>query len=288
MTGAQPLLGKEMGEAERDKKIDAALYHYYSGETREAKKVAQELKERFPEDPFSRELMAEILWQELEKTVAAGQDRHKKVNPKTIKGAEYLMEQFYNEVNNGLMLTRPTTNQDVDSRRLFLRGMLLIRRSGFMAKFEPGIKSYAEADATGAEGIRLVQRSIEIDPSLCSAKYILALSKYFIIRMASENIFNKLVVRFRSRVFAALGGNFNANDAFVWVKESMSCGSPYYYTKDVNIDKRFAYQEILIDQAGKMDKEALPVLEELNAMFPNNKTIRDNLFLVRLHLAKRK
>ena len=166
--------------------------------------------------------------------------------------------------------------------------MLLIRRGGFMAKFESGIKSYAEADATGAEGIQLIKRSLEIDPSLCSAKYILALSKHFIIGVASENIFYRLAVRFRSRVFVALGGDFNTNDAFTWVKESMNCGSPYYYTRDVNIDKKFAYQEILINQAGKMDEEALPVLEELNAMFPNNKTIKDSLFLVRLHLAKRK
>lgn len=283
--GASP----PMSEAERDRKIDAALYHYYNGETQDAKRIAQTLKERFPKDPFFHELMAEILWQELEKMVAAGQEKYKRVNPRTIKGAEYLMERFYGEIYDGLILTQPIPGQNSpDSRCMFLRGMLLIRRGGFMAKFESGIKSYAEVDTISAEGIRLIQKSMEIDPSLCSAKYILALSKYSLIKGANESIFYNLTIRFRSRVFIALGGNFNMNDVFVWIKESMNCNSPHYYTRDVNIDKKFVYQDILIGQAGRMDKEALPVLEELSATFPNNKTIKDNLFLARLHLTKRR
>jgi hypothetical protein len=277
-----------MAEAERDKKIDAALFHYYSGETQEAKKIAQGLKERFPKDPFFHELMAEILWQELEKTVTVGREKYQRVQPRTVRGAEYLMEQFHGEIYDGLILTQPKNGQDLDSRRLFLRGMLLVRRGGFIAKFESGIKSYTEADMISTEGIQLIRRSMEIDPSLCSAKYILALSKHSLIRGASEGIIYKLAIRFRSRTFAALGGNFSTNDVLVWARESMGCGSPYYYTKDVNLDKKFIYQDILINQNGKMDKEALPVLEELNRTFPNNKTIRDNLFLVRLHLARRK
>ncbi len=278
-----------MSETERDRKIDAALYHYYSGETQDAKKIAQILKERFPKDPFFNELMAEILWQELEKMVAAGQEKYKRVNPRTIGGAKYLMEWFYGEIYDGLILTQPIPGQNSpDSRRMFLRGMLLIRRGGFMAKFESGIKSYAEADLVSAEGIQLIQRSMEIDPLLCSAKYILALSKHSLIKGANESIFYNLAIRFRSRVFSALGGTFNTNDVFVWIRESMNCNSPYYYTKDINIDKKFVYQDVLINQAGKMDKEALPVLEELNVTFPNNKTVRDNLFLARLHLTKRR
>jgi len=278
-----------MSEMERDRKIDAALYHYYSGETQDAKRIAQILKERFPKDPFFHELMAEILWQELEKMVAAGQEKYKRVNPRTIKGTEYLMERFYGEIYDGLILTQPIPGQNfLDSRCMFLRGMLLIRRGGFVAKFESGTKSYVEADAISAEGIQLIRKSMEIDPSLCSAKYILALSKYSLIGGASENIFYSLVIRFRSRVFSVLGGTFNINDVFAWIRESMNCNSPYYYTKDISIDKKFVYQNILINQAGRMDKEVLPVLEELSAMFPNNKTIRDNLFLARLHLAKRR
>ena len=73
-----------------------------------------------------------------------------------------------------------------------------------------------------------------------------------------------------------------------WIRESMNCNSLHYYTKDISIDKKFVYQDILVNQAGRMDKEVLPVLEELNSAFPNNKVIRDNLFLVRLHLAKQK
>ncbi len=278
-----------MSEVERDRKIDAALYHYYSGETQDAKRIAQILKGCFPKDPFFHELMAEILWQELEKMVAAGQEKYKRVNPRTIKGAEYLMERFYGEIYDGLILTQPIPGQNsLDSRCMFLRGMLLIRRGGFVAKFESGTKSYVEADAISAEGIQLIRKSMEIDPSLCSAKYILALSKYSLIGGASENIFYSLAIRFRSRVFSVLGGTFNINDVFAWIRESMSCNSPYYYTKDISIDKKFVYQNILINQAGRMDKEVLPVLEELSAMFPNNKTIRNNLFLVRLHLAKRR
>ena len=278
-----------MSEVGRDRKIDAALYHYYSGETQDAKRIAQILKGCFPKDPFFHELMAEILWQELEKMVAAGQEKYKRVNPRTIKGAEYLMERFYGEIYDGLILTQPIPGQNFpDPRRMFLRGMLLIRRGGFVAKFESGVKSYAEADAISAEGIQLIRKSMEIDPSLCSAKYILALSKYSLIGGASESIFYSLAIRFRSKVFSVLGGTFNMNDVFAWIRESMNCNSPYYYTKDISIDKKFVYQNILINQAGRMDKEVLPVLEELSAMFPNNKTIRDNLFLVRLHLTKRR
>lgn len=278
-----------MSEAERDKQIDAALYHYYSGETQDAKRIAQILKERFPKDPFFHELMAAILWQELEKMVAAGQEKYKRVNPRTVKDVEYLMERFYGEIYDGLILTQPIPGQNFpDPRCMFLRGMLLIRRGGFVAKFESGIKSYAEADLVSAEGIQLVRKSMEIDPSLCSAKYILALSKYSLIKGVNESIFYNLTIRFRSRVFSVLGGTFNMNDVFAWIRESMNCNSPYYYTKDISIDKKFVYQNILINQAGRMDKEVLPVLEELNATFPNNKTIRDNLFLVRLHLTKRR
>lgn len=278
-----------MSETERDRKIDAALYYYYSGETQDAKKIAQILKECFPKDPFFNELMAEILWQELEKMVAAGQEKYKRVNPRTVEGARYIMERFYGEIYDGLILTQPIPGQNSpDSRRMFLRGMLLIRRGGFVAKFESGTKSYAEADLVSAEGIQLIRKSMEIDPLLCSAKYILALSKYSLIKGANESIFYNLTIRFRSRVFSALGGTFNTNDVFAWIRESINCNSPYYYTKDIGIDKKFVYQDILINQAGKMDKEVLPVLEELNATFPNNKTIRDNLFLVRLHLTKRR
>ena len=98
LRGAPP----PMSEIERDREIDAALYHYYSGETQDAKKIAQRLKECFPEDPFFHELMAEILWQELEKMVTTGQEKYKRVNPRTIRGTEYLMEQFHSEIYNGV------------------------------------------------------------------------------------------------------------------------------------------------------------------------------------------
>lgn len=276
-----------MSESERDGKIDAALYHYYSGETQEAKKIAQELKECFPKDPFFRELLAEILWQELEKMVAAGQEKYKRVNPRTVRGTEFLMEQFYSEIYEGLVLTQPMPNQgSTDSKRIFLRGMLLVRLGGFIVKFESGIRSYTEADLRTTEGIELIRRSMEIDPSFCSAKYVFALSKYSLIKGASESIFYKIVIKLRSQVLAALGGNFNISDVLLWTRASMRCGSPYYYTKDINIDKKFVYQDILISQAGKMDNEVLPVLEELNSAFPNNRTIKEKLFLVRLHLKK--
>ena len=171
---------------------------------------------------------------------------------------------------------------------MFLRGMLLIRHGGFIAKFESGVKSYAETDRISAEGIQLIRKSMEIDPLLCSAKYIFALSKYSLIVGANESIFYKLAIRFRSRVFSALGGTFNMNDVFLWIKESMNCNSPYYYTKDVGIDKKFVYQNILLNQAGKMDEEVLPVLEELRSAFPENTVIKNNLFLVRRHLKKQK
>ena len=73
-------------------------------------------------------------------------------------------------------------------------------------------------------------------------------------------------------------------EIFTILRDSMRCRADYYYAKDVEIDKKLIFQDVFVKQAGKMDDEVLPVLEELNARFPENEKIRDNLFLVKLHI----
>jgi hypothetical protein len=276
-------------EAERDKRIDAALHYYYNGETEEAKKIALSLKETFPEDPFFNELMAEVLWQELERRVAPDQQKYRRVDYRRVKENQYIVEQFHKEIFEGLVLTQSALERNpADSKYLFLRGMLLVRQGGFIVKFESGLRSYSESDEKTAEGLRLIQKSIELDPALCAAKYVLALGKYSIIRGASESVFYKLMIMLRSKAYAALGSNFNFHEVLAWLREAMRCQCDYYFAKDTEIDKKFIYQDILISRAGKYDKEALPVLEELHSRFPKNKTIRNNLFLARLHIQNKK
>ncbi len=267
--------------SERDRQIDAALYYYYSGKTEAAREVADNLKRVFPADPFFYELKAEIIWQDLEKRVANGRPKNAKTGYGTVRKNQYLVERFYSEIFDGLVLTQDAIERGPgDSKNMFLRGMLLARLGGFIAKFEPGMKSMANADRQTAEGIWWLQRSMEIDRSLCSAKYLFALSRFIIL---NEGFLNQLAIRYYSKVFAALGGSFSSQEMFAWLEESMSCKSSHYYTKDVEIDKKLVYQDILMKQSGRMDGRALPLLEELNTRFPENTIIRDNLFLVKLH-----
>ena len=277
-------------ELERDKKIDLALYYYYSGKTLEAKGEAEKLKAAFPNDPFFHELMAEILWQELSKVLPA-KPIAESVDNETVRNntsAQYLVERFKEEIFSGLVLTQESLNQNPnDTKSLFLRAILKIRYAGFMAKFESGLKSYSESDRETAEGLQLIQKSIELDRSLCSAKYFFALSKYILNKTAAEAFYKKWAIAWKSRVYELLGRNFNQEDVFRWLDESMACSSGYYYAKDIEIDRMLLYQNILVKQSGRMDEKALPILEELNQRFPDNKEVRDNLFLVRLHLRNR-
>ena len=123
-------------EAERDKRIDAALHYYYNGETEEAKKIALSLNETFPEDPFFNELMDEVLWQELERRVAPDQQKYRRVDYRRVKENQYIVEQFHKEIFEGLVLTQSALERNpADSKYLFLRGMLLVRQGGFIVKF---------------------------------------------------------------------------------------------------------------------------------------------------------
>lgn len=276
-----------LSQDELNKKIDSALYYYYNGKTFEAKKIAQSLRDANPRDPFFCELLAEIIWQELDKAVAPGQPKDKKINYAEMHKNRHLVEHFYEEIYSGLVFTQEELNRNPqDPKNVFLRGMLLTRLGGFIAKFENGLKSYSDADQKTAEGIRLLQKSIALDPQLCSVKAMLALAKYSIIQGANQSVFNKFIIRWKSEIFEALGSNFDIATVFSWLDESLSCNPDYYWTKDVNIDKKLIYQDILVKQAGRMDAKALPILIDLRSRFPDNTVIRDNLFLVRLHLKR--
>lgn len=277
-------------ESERDKKIDLALFFYYSGKTMEARKEAEELRTTYPKEPFFCELMAEILWQELVKTIPT-KPRTEGIDFETIRRnarAQYLVERFKEEIFAGLALTQEFLTQKPDDvKSLFLRAMLKIRYAGFIAKFESGLKSYAESDRETTEGLTALKRSMELDNSLCSAKYVFALSKYLLNKAASEAFYKKWVIAWRSQTYVVLGDNFNQEDVFRWLRESIRCSSGHWWTKDVEVDKKFVFQDILVKQAGRMDDEVLLVLEELNRKFPDNNDIRNNLFLVKLHLHNR-
>lgn len=286
-------LSAQESQLEKSQKIDEALNYYYNGKTELAQAAAEELLSAFPDDAFMRELKAEITWQELEKKVTDERERNQKIDKtvdyKKVRENKKLSERFYLEAYKGLVLTQSALdiNHD-DIKNTFLRGMLLARLGGFMAKFESSIRSYAKADELTAESIGFLRRSMELDPSLCSAKYIFALSKYIMVKKSSESLRDYLGIRFFSKVYAELGSDFNFKDVLMWARESMNCQSNYYWTKDVEIDKQLLYQEILVHQAGKMDEEVLPVLLSLRKKFPENRTVKDNLFLVESHLHQKK
>lgn len=279
-----------MTDSQRNQKIDRALFHHYSGKPLEARKEAEELRDAFPDEPFFRELIAEIIWQELSKLLSASPGEES-VNFERIRSnthAQYLTERFKEEVFAGLALTLEflETNPN-DAKTLFLRAMLKLRYAGFIVKFESGWKSYAESDRETVEALSILKRCMELDRSLCSAKYYFALAKHVLIKTASASVFNNLAIRMRSRLHDFLGSNFSQNDIFRWLEESMMCNSDHWWTKDIEIDKKLIYQNILTKQAGRMDTSVLPVLEELNRKFPENREVRDNLFLVRLHINAR-
>ena len=270
-------------------KIDSLLYFYYNGKTELAKELSKALMGELPNDPFIHELAAEITWQELDKktAVSPGQPKDKKISYEIVKNNRALTEQFYREIYEGLVLSQNAINLNPnDTKNIFLRGMLLVRLGGFMAKFENEISSFRKADDHTAEGLGLLKKSIALDPMLCSTKAYFALSKYVLTKNADDSLIDKLAIKWWSEVFKFLGGNFNFSDVLVWLRESMNCHTDYYYTKDVGIDKKFIYQDILIKQAGKMDEEVLPVLLELNERFPQNSVIRNNLFLVKMHMER--
>ncbi|MBI2063102.1 MAG: hypothetical protein HYT61_02570 [Candidatus Yanofskybacteria bacterium] len=274
-------------ESERDKKIDSALFFYYSGKTVEARKEAEELRAAFPKEPFFCQLLAEILWQELSK-VLPSQLRTESADIDTVRKnthAQYLVEKFKEEVFAGLALTQENlAGNPNDVKNLFLRAMIKIRYAGFIAKFESGLKSYAESDRETAESLIILKRTMELDGSLCSAKYVFALSKHLLNKAAYEGFYKRWAIAWKSKTYEILGDDFKQEDVFRWLRQAMACNSGYWWAKDVEMDKKFVFQDILVKQAGRMDNEVLPVLEELNRRFPDNKEIRDNLFLVRLHL----
>ena len=277
----------QIDEINIGKEVDEILTHYYDGRIQEAKGLAQELKNDHPREPFFRELLAEILWKELEKSASRGQAPNKRIS---YSGQENqgLAKQFYNEINTGLSLTQEVlVLRPNDSKNLFLRGMLLARTGGFIAKFENGVGSYVEADGKTAEGLELLKKSMALDPELCSAKTFLALTMHNLILAADESILNNLAIRLKSYAFDAVGHKYDQGHVFKWLDESMVCNPDYYWTKDVMWDKKFIYQDILVRQAGRMDDKALPVLEELSSRFPDNRAVKDNLFLVRLHIQNR-
>lgn len=278
---------------ETDKRIDQALFYYYNGQTQEAKNTALGLKDSYPDDAFVHELMAEIIWKELEKKVepnSSDKARDKQADYKLARNNTDLVEQFNKEIYDGLVLTQAALRQNPnDVRGLFLRGMLLVRHSGFIAKFQGGWRSLAEVDELDADGLILLQKSAAIDPTVCSAKCLFfALSKNIMIKNTEGNILKRWAVRYRSRTYAVVG-NFEMADVFRWARESMSCQSDYYWTRDVEIDKKLFYQDLLVYQAeNKLDEEVLPVLEELVRTYPDNLTLRHNLQLVRNHLGYKK
>lgn len=279
-----------MTDSERNQKIDSVLFHHYSGRPLEARKEAEELRDAFPDEPFFRELIAEIIWQELAKLLSASPGEES-VNFERVRNnshAQYLTERFKEEVFAGLALTLEFLEADPNNvKNLFLRAMLKLRYAGFIAKFESGWKSYVESDRETVEALSILKRCMELDRSLCSAKYCFALAKHVLIKTADTSIFNNLAIRARSKLHDFLGSNFNQNDTLRWLEESMACSSDHWWTKDIEIDKKLIYQTILVKQAGRMDDKVLPVLEELNRRFPENKGVRENLFLVRLHIQNR-
>ncbi len=277
-------------ELERNKKIDSALFFYYSGKTSEARKEAEGLLNIFPKEPFFHQLLAEILWQELSKALPS-QLRTESVNTEIVRKnahAQYLVERFKEEIFSGLALTQETlASNPNDAKSLFLRAMIKIRYAGFIAKFESGLKSYVESDRETAESLVILKKTMELDGSLCSAKYVFALSKHLINKAAYDGFYKRWAIAWKSKTYEILGDNFNQEDVFNWLRQAMACNSGYWWSRDVEMDKKFVFQDILVKQAGRMDDEVLPVLEELNGMFPDNKEISNNLFLVRLHLQNR-
>lgn len=279
-----------ISEPERNQKIDLALFYHYSGKPVEARKEAEELRDTFPDEPFFRELIAEIIWGELSKLLLAnpGEESIDVESVRNNPHAQYLSERFKEEAFAGLALTQGALeNNPNDPKNIFLRAMLKLRYAGFIVKFEAGLKSYTESDREMAEALVLIKKSVGLDPTLCSVKYAFALSKHIMIRVASDALYKRGIIMWKSRIYNELGRNFDRGDVFRWLEESRSCASTHWWTKDIEIDKKLVYQDILVKQAGRMDDLVLPVLEELNRKFPENKEVRDNLFLVRLHIQNR-
>jgi len=274
-----------LSDDERDKLIDQALSFYYNGKPVQARVVAEILKRHFPEDAFFRELTAEIIWLELSQKAAPQTHLSKEVDLTLVKENTFLVEQFKEEIYSGLVLTQQNLNDNPnDSRAIFLRGMLKARYGGFVAKFESGLRTIREADRETAEGLGLIKRAIGLDSGLCSAKYLLGLTKYTLLQKGIEEWKAYIAIRLYSEVYNVMDRRLDLGEIFSIFRESMRCHSDYYFMKDVEIDKMFVFQDVLTKQAGRMDDEVLPVLEELNRRFPENKQIRDNLFLVRLHI----
>jgi len=274
-----------LGTDERNMLIYQALSFYYNGKPTQARAIAEVLKQNFPEDAFFRELTAEIIWLELSQKSAPQRHLSEDVNYGLVQRNIYLVEQFKEEIFTGLVLTQIDLKKNPsDSRAVFLRGMLKARYGGFIAKFESGLKSYAEADRETAEGLELIKKAVGLDPSLCSANYIIGLTKYMLFVKMSDSLINNIIIRWKSSTYDAIGRRLDMGEIFTILRDSMRCRADYYYAKDVEIDKKLIFQDVFVKQAGKMDDEVLPVLEELNARFPENEKIRDNLFLVKLHI----
>ena len=295
MTSTDLLRGTD--EYERDAKIDQFVTHYGSrGQELEALMIIISLAEQFPGDAYFNILEAKTIWQELEDRLGHNVNYDDNIGDSFVNENIVLISKFHQAIEMGMK----NTEEIKTPRDKYLRATMHIVGAGFKMRFESpnllsldigdGIKARQYADREVALGLQLLEEAVNEDNSLCSSYYIFAVTKYKLIQ--KTNFFTKALIDnvFSSLTYKQIGSNFNPDDVENWFEKAMSCSSGYYYTKEIEWEKKLAFKQYLLENHHpekrghyQRDLKLLSMLEELCRKFPDNKRIQNEYFLISRH-----
>ncbi len=280
-------------ETQKYKEIDEVLSKSYNhsrqlSADKEAEAMARELLEKYPDDPYIYHLWASTEW------LLIGRELNLKADEQIEIGgiAEYKerAQQYRNTVNKGLALTENTS----DERLLFLRAALKFDHAKFSARYEKGLNGLKKADKEAAEGIKILREILQRNPSFCSAYFFLGGNR---LQLSTKTkVLERPFIWGLSSVYAELyqvdTDVFNDKKSIEWLEISYSCHYSRPWMKKGWLETNFLLAGAYRDYARKIGvrdelpilKKEVPLLEQLAAMFPQNKDITEMLETRKLRL----
>lgn len=290
-------------ESSAQQEIERVMMFFYNhmdilDKNTEAKLAAEELIQKYPDNPWLYDLWTAIEWNAIGLELGIKLDERQNILDKPLYRQR--VTKYHQMVERGLQLAELTLVNASQSRLeqrqwLFAKAVLYFAYGKFAVRFENGLR---QSDEDGARGIKELKKILARDPDFGPAFMYLGGTRY---QLAAQGIFQRLGIRLFSFTYEELkelcDSVFDKEGSIVWIEKAGRYGAPEPWLKKNWLEAMLSLEGIYNRQRKDFDAQEelvfieqkyLPILELLVNTLPENIKFAQKLGQTRDYVQKKK